>query len=143
VKRFKPIVSIYLILIENGKVLLLKRANTGYEDGNYGIPSGHLENNETIREGLQREVKEEIGIKINVDDLRLVHVMHRKEKDIRVDFFFKVRKYQGAPINNESEKCTDLRWFPLDKLPVNIIPYIKVAISKSMRKIIYSEIGWK
>ena len=69
--------------------------------------------------------------------------MHRREKDIRVDFFFKVATYKGTPVNNEPEKCDDVAWFPLDKLPTNIIPYIKVAIHKSIEKNIYSEIGRK
>ncbi len=141
-ERFKQITSIYLILIRDNKVLLLKRQNTGYEDGKYGLPAGHLEDNETIREGLKREIKEEIGIDINVDDLMLVHTMHRKEEDTRVDFFFEVSRYEGTPLNAEHEKCSDLSWFPLDNLPSNIIPYIKTAIENSLKGIIYSEVGW-
>ncbi len=140
--RFKQITSIYLILIRDNKILLLKRQNTGYEDGKYGLPAGHLEDNETIRNGLKREIKEEIGIDINVDNLKLVHTMHRKEEDTRVDFFFEVSKYEGTPLNNEPEKCSDLSWFPLNKLPSNIIPYIKTAIENSRNGIIYSEVGW-
>jgi 8-oxo-dGTP diphosphatase len=142
-KRFKLITSIYLILIRDNKILLLRRKNTGYEDGNYGLPAGHLEDNESIREGLAREIKEEIDVDIDVEDLKLVHTMHRREKDIRVDFFFEATKYSGTPINNEPEKCDDLQWFPLDNLPTNTIPYIKTAINNSLDKTIYSEVGWR
>ena len=141
-KRFKQITSIYLILVRKNKILLLRRVNTGYEDGKYGLPSGHLEKDESITDGLKREVKEEIGVDINTKDLKLVHAMHRKEKDIRVDFFFEVSKYNGIPINNEPEKCDDLKWFPQDKLPANTVPYVKTAIKNFLEKIIYSEVGW-
>ncbi len=141
-KRFKLIISVYLILIRNNKVLLLRRRNTGYEDGKYGLPSGHLEDNESITNALKREVKEEIGIDINIDDLRLAHAMHRREKDIRVDFFFTCKKYKGTPSNTEPEKCDDLNWFPVDKLPTNTVSYVRKAILSSLNKVIYSEIGW-
>lgn len=141
-ERFKLIASVYLILIKNNKILLLRRQNTGYEDGKYGLPAGHLEDNETLKEGLKREVKEEIGIDIAIDDVNLVHIMHRRGQDIRIDFFFKVGKYEGDIQNKEPEKCDDLSWFSLDALPNNIIPYIKQAIEKSQKRILYSEIGW-
>lgn len=141
-KRFKLITSIYLILIRENKILLLKRQNTGYEDGKYGLPSGHLEDNESITKGLQREIKEEVDIHIDQKNMKLTHTMHRKEKDIRVDFFFSAKEYKGIPKNAEPEKCDDLDWFPIDKLPKNTIPYIRKAIQNSLDKVLFSEIGF-
>lgn len=141
-KRFKLIASIYIFLTRRNEILLLKRKNTGYEDGKYGLPAGHLEDNEPLADGLYREVLEEIGIKIDKKSAKLVHVMHRKESDIRIDFFFIVKKYSGKPVNNEPKKCEEIKWFSLLKLPVNIIPYIKTAIQNYQKNIVYSEIGW-
>lgn len=141
--RFKLIISVYLLLIKDRKVLLLRRYNTGYEDGHYGLPSGHLEENESVTNALSREVKEEIGIKLNLKNIQLVHVMHRKEEDIRVDLFFTTKKYQGEPKNAEPKKCDDLRWAPLKNLPQNTIPYIAKAIKNYSQNILYSETGWE
>ncbi len=141
-ERFKVIASIYLLLIKNNKILLQKRANTGYEDGNYGLPAGHLENNESLKDGLIREISEEIAIKLDKKDVKLVHSMHRKEKDIRIDFFFTAKKYIGTPINNEPEKCEEIKWFYLEKLPKNTIPYIRKAIQLALDGQYFSEIGW-
>lgn len=141
-ERFKLIASVYLIFIRNNQVLLLRRANTGYEDGNYGLPAGHLEDNESITDGLRREIKEEIDLDIKPQEVTLAHVMHRKEKDIRVDFFFTAQNVEGEPKNMEPEKCDDLSWFPLDNLPPNTIGYIKEAIQNSQERKIYSERGW-
>ncbi len=120
----------------------MRRLNTGYQDGQYGLPSGHLEDNESISHGLCREVKEEIGVFIKPSDLSLVHVMHRKETDIRVDLFFVATKIKGTPVNAEPDKCDDLQWFRLDKLPKNTIGYVKQAINNYLKGKIYSEIGW-
>ena len=140
--RFKMIASVYLILIENKKILLLRRYHTGYEDGNYSLPAGHVENNESITSALRREIKEEISIDLNSKDLQLVHIMHRKEADIRVDFFFIAKNYYGKPTNTEPEKCDDLHWFSLNDLPNNTITYIKVAIDAFNKRQLYSELGW-
>lgn len=141
--RFKLIVASYLILIEDDKILLQRRQNTGYEDGNYSIPAGHLEENESVTGCLIREIKEETDLDIKAEDVDLVHTMHRRENDIRIDLFFITKKYQGKIRNAEPEKCDDLSWFPLDNLPENTVPYIKQAIESYLNKTPYSERGWE
>lgn len=75
--RFKMIASSYLLLIRDGEILLLRRKNTGYEDGNYSLPAGHVENDESLTRAASREIFEEIGIRIKPTNFTLVHVMHR------------------------------------------------------------------
>jgi len=140
--RFKMIASVYGFFIRSNKILLLRRHNTGYEDGNYGLPAGHVENNESITSATCREIEEELGVNLKPQDIKLVHVMHRKEKDIRVDLFFLIKNWKTEPKNTEPEKCDDLQWFSIDKLPTNTIPYIKRAIQNYTLKKFYSEIGW-
>lgn len=142
-ERYKIVPSSYLILIKDNKILLARRKNTGFQDGNYGLVAGHGEENETARETLCREVKEEAGISILPENLELVHVMHRKAaNDERVDFFFVTSAYEGTPKIAEPEKCDDMSWFLLDNLPENIIDYIGEAIECYKKKIFYSEFGW-
>ena len=140
--RFKMIASSYLILIQNGKILLSRRFNTGYEDGKYSLPAGHIEDDESLTQGAAREMFEEIGLKLAPQAFKLVHVMHRKHLDIRMDYFFTAEIGNQQPVNKEPEKCDDLRWFSLTKLPVNTIPYIRHAIACHQKKIFYSELGW-
>lgn len=80
-ERFKLVTAVHLILIEDKKILLQKRYNTGYEDGNYSIVAGHIDGNESVIKAMQREALEEAGIKIKEEDLEIVHVMHRKTPD--------------------------------------------------------------
>ena len=45
-------VAVYLLLIRDGQILLLRRYNTGYEDGNYGVIAGHVERDERVTTAL-------------------------------------------------------------------------------------------
>jgi len=139
-ERFKLIASVYLVLITDNKILLSRRYNTGYFDGNYSFPAGHLDGNETLKQGIVREAKEEIGIDLKPNDLELIHVMNRKiPNDERLDFFFNTKKWLGEPKIMETDKCDDLSWFELNNLPKNIIPYIKEAIDSFLNNTTYSE----
>lgn len=142
--RYKIVPSSYLILIKENQTLLARRCNTGFEDGNYGLIAGHGEESESAMQTLIREVKEESGIDIQLSDIKIAHIMHRKAaNDERVDFFFTAEKYQGEPKIMEPRKCDDLRWFPINNLPENTIDYIKQAIENYQKGIFYSEFGWK
>jgi 8-oxo-dGTP pyrophosphatase MutT (NUDIX family) len=54
-ERFKLIAAVYVLFVRDGMVLMLRRANTGYEDGNYGLVAGHVDGNETLKEAAIRE----------------------------------------------------------------------------------------
>ncbi len=144
-ERFKIIPACYLVLIKENKVLLSKRKNTGFMDGKYGLPSGHLEGDETLKQTMAREAKEEIDITLNLEDLELIHVMHRSKKESdweRIDFFMTAGKWTGEIKNAEPDKCGDLDWFSLKELPDEIIPYIKEVLLNIEKRIIYSEYGF-
>lgn len=143
-ERYKIIPSVYLILEKEKKILLSRRFETGYEDGNYGLISGHAEEKETLREALARESLEEAGIKINPLELRHILTMHRFCGDHeRMDFFFTTDKIEGEVKNMEPNKCDDLSWFSIDQLPPNTIGYIRKAIECYLNKINYCEFGWE
>ena len=148
--RFKLIPAAYLFLVKNGKTLLQRRANTGYEDGNWGVPSGHLNGDESATMAMVREVREEVGLIIDAERLKLVHLMHRRGTDggdgqdnERVDFFFELTEWTGEIINGEPDKCDALIWFPLTSLPDNTIFYVRAALEAYQSGIIYSERGWE
>lgn len=142
--RFKLIATAHLVLIKNGEILLLGRHNTGYEDGNYGVVAGHLDGNETVIQAMAREAKEEAGIDVNLEDLEVVHVMHRKYPGgERMDFFVKANAWKGEPKIMEPDKCDDLSWFKINELPDNVIPYVRHALNCIQKgKKLYSEFGW-
>ncbi len=136
-ERHKLKVAVYLLLLKGNQVLLSRRFNTGWHDGNYSLPAGHLDPNETIPQGLLREVKEEIGLIIKPENIQLVFTMHRMNQYI--DFFF-TSKYSGIePENKEPEKCDELSWHDLNNLPKNMVPSVRFAINNYLNKVTLGE----
>ena len=141
-KYFKFVSAAHLFFVKNNKILLSRRFNTGYEDGNYGVPAGHIDGGEKATNAMAREVLEETGIIIDPSYFKIVHVMHRKSAEERIDFFFEIDKWQGEPKNLEPDRCDELKWFTVNELPLNTIPYVKTAIENYKKGIYYSEFGW-
>ena len=120
------------------EILLLKRQGTGYYDGYYDLPGGHLEANEDIFDGMIREAKEEIGITIKREDMKILHIYHKYKRGM-LKFVFKVCKYEGIPINNELDKCEKIEWIDLENLPENIVPSIKIELDNIKNAVYYSK----
>ena len=143
-KKHSNIPASYLVLLQENKILLLKRFNTGYEDNKYSFIAGHVDEGETFTQAIIREAYEEAGIKLIENDLKILHVMHRKSQDSeRVDVFFTANKWDGSLDNKEPHKCSELNWFDVDNLPEDIIPYIQEVIKSIKNKTFYSEFGWQ
>ncbi len=147
-ERFKVIPEVFLLLVKDGKILLSRRFQTGYEDGKYGLPAGHGEQGETMREGTAREALEEIGISIRPDDLEFSLTQNRWCPDpgndhARIGFYFIPKAFTGTPHNAEPEKCDDLQFFPLDTLPPNTIGHIRAAIEAYRAGESYNEFNWE
>jgi 8-oxo-dGTP pyrophosphatase MutT (NUDIX family) len=143
-ERNNAIPASYLFLEKDGKFLVARRCNTGYQDGNYQVPAGHVDKGELPSEALIREAREEIGITLEPGDFELVHVSYRPKHDAtdnRVDFFFKAKKWTGEVKNMEPNKCDDLKWVTLDELPLNMAPHVLDAFECMQKGIYYKELG--
>lgn len=146
VKRFCLPVSVYLILKQNQEVLLLRRFQTGFSDGLYGVVAGCIDGNESVVDALIREAKEEAGIKIDRKDLSFPTTMHLKGGENHWEafcFFFVAENWTGEIINNEPHKCDELQFYHLDNLPSNMIPYVKEGMFAAIHQIPFIEHGWE
>lgn len=134
-----------LILIKDDKVLLLKRINTWYWDGTYHVPSGHVEFGENFTDAMIREAKEEAWITLTREQLKVVHIQHKKAEDYhheRVHVYFLATAWTGEVQNIEPNKCSDLSWFSLDDLPKNLDYSVRDVLKYIQDWVFYSEFGW-
>lgn len=144
-KKFHTVrVAVYLLLKDEDHILLMRRYNTGFMDGYYSLPAGHIEKGENPMQALIRETEEETGLILEEKDISCAHIMYRKEKtEEYVDFFFVAEKYEVKLMIMEPKKCDDMRWFSLFQLPQNLVPYVGKAIYDiANHHSFYSEFGW-
>lgn len=141
--RFKLIPAVYVILRRDDEVLLLQRQNTGYQDGKYSLIAGHLDGDELATEGIIREAKEEAGITLRHEAIKFAHVAHRlsrgKPGQERLDLFFEAWEWEGDIVNMEPEKCAELTWTPIDNLPPETLPLIRLVIGSVLKGNAFSE----
>jgi 8-oxo-dGTP pyrophosphatase MutT (NUDIX family) len=140
-ERFTLRAAAYLLLIRDNKILLSRRYNTAWRNGDYSLIAGHLDPGESIRTTMVREAQEEAGIVIIKENLHLVHVMQQYENAEYFDFYFTAEEWEGEPRNCEPEKCDDMRWFPLNDLPDNLVPNVRQALQAYKAGEFYSEYG--
>jgi 8-oxo-dGTP diphosphatase len=111
-----------IIVDDEGKVFLAKRGEKAQnERGLWEFPGGAVEFGETLRDALIREIHEEYGIAIAVDELLTVtdHILPG-EKQHWVSPSYICRIVEGTPIIQEPEKCADIGWFALDNIPESL-----------------------
>jgi len=132
--RLGLIPAVYLFLFnDKNQILLMKRQNTGYGDGKFSVPSGHLEENESFEHAIIRETEEEIGLDIN-NNVKFIKMLHRIPEK-RLDFFYKAEFWKGELYNKEPNKCELIKWFDIYNLPENIIDYVKEIILENKKGI--------
>lgn len=135
-------VCVYLVLIQEDRILLSLRENTGWGDGQWSLVAGHGEVGEPATQAMCREALEEAGITIRPQDLTVAHVMHRRSNRENMDIFMTADKWVGEIQNTEPHKCGGLVFYPWDDLPENTMDYIRVALKAIQEGQFYSEYGF-
>lgn len=141
--REKFLSSIYIIIKnEDNKILLQRRQGTKFCSGYLALPAGHLDVGENVYDALIREAKEELDIDISINDIVDTFVVNRRNKTLSpyFDFYFEIAKYKGDIKINEPNKCSELIWASLDKLPSDMIDFEKEAINNNLKGIKFSVI---
>jgi mutator protein MutT len=139
-QRFRAIVDVHVLLVRGEEVLLGRRARTGYADGLWHLPSGHLEAGESVAQAAVREAREEVGVVIEPGNLAFAHVMHRAPE--RVGVFFVATRWDGEPYNAEPDKCSEVAWWRLDALPGDIVGYPAAAIAHVRERVPFALYEW-
>ena len=113
------------IIIRNGCLLLIR--NRGEEGDWHTLPGGGQNHGETLREALQRECQEEIGVRVQVGELRFVreyigrnHEFAEQDAEThQVEFMFECWiDASSTPANGKTPDAqqTGVAWIPLSEL---------------------------
>ena len=138
--NLRPHVASFVLFMKDDEVLLQLRKNIRF-DGQYGVPSGHLDEGESVTDCAIREIKEEVGIDLKKEDLEFANVSHCNEynKDY-IQFFFVCKNWEGEFENTEPDKCSEMKFFPINNLPDNMVSFVRSGIESILKKEVFSEL---
>ena len=130
-----------IIVKSNNKVLLCKRNNYGSLPGEWSIPGGKLEDNETPIDGAAREFHEETNLNVN-SPLNLCGMIRRYTRDgknvkgLMYTFLMEVDEEMTPDLENayDGSEHTECGYFSYDELPKPIGEQLKELIKGVLRK---------
>ncbi len=139
-ERLLARVSVYILMVKDDQLLLLRRNIPGFADQLFSLPAGHVEAGESIKSAAIREAHEETGAVINPDDLQFVHVVYHHSDHVYVDFYWLCTTWTGQIENKEPEKCSELAFYQLADLPgEQIAPNVLSALEIMSQGDVFSE----
>lgn len=124
--------SVNILIVNEDKILLSRRANTNWMDGHLCIPGGHVEKGETPVIAMLREIEEELGVSVNPDDLEFLCVAARNSNVEYVAYEFILRNKNYIFKNMEPEKCSELVWVDINNPPDDTIEHFRMIIEQSL-----------
>jgi 8-oxo-dGTP pyrophosphatase MutT (NUDIX family) len=143
--RFVSVIDVHVILRRVGRVLLLRRAGDVYASGQLCLPSGHVEQGESICRAAVRETLEETGIILDHAALHHVLSIHQRNPgtaDTRIGFAFTASGWAGEPVNAEPHKHSELMWADPAVLPADTAEYTAAVITAVERGLTFTLNGW-
>jgi ADP-ribose pyrophosphatase len=114
----RPIVGAGALILRDGKLLLVKRgAQPGF--GKWSVPGGLVELGENVQDAMVREVKEEVGLDVEVVKLTDVADTITLDGDGRVQYHFVVVNFVARIVGGELKTASDIleaKWVPVDEV---------------------------
>ena len=122
-------IGVAVIWNQEGKILIDKRRQGGLLGGLWEFPGGKLEAGETLEACIKREIMEELGIVIEVED-RLITIDHTY-----AHFRVTLNVYHCRHISGEPQliECDEIRWVTLDEIDQFPFPKANEQIIAALR----------
>ena len=111
------------------KILLMKRGeDSKNEVGYWSKPGGAVEFGETAIKSMEREMKEELNIEVNIWGYlpHTDHIINENEHWLSPNLIGTISK--GEPEIMEPQKCSEIGWFKLTELPEKVTQTTKEPV---------------
>ncbi|MGC1450133.1 MAG: NUDIX hydrolase [Candidatus Sulfotelmatobacter sp.] len=133
-----PLVGVGAIIIEDSRVLLVKRARPPLQD-HWSIPGGVLEVGELVRQAAIREAREETGLTVEPGELLGVYDRVLRNREQRVQYHYVLIDFLCRRLGGELQAADDaaeVRWFTREELPaLNLAKDTQDVIRKGFDKL--------
>lgn len=125
--------AIALLKNDKDEILMMLR-NREPAKGCWAIPGGKVELYERLEDTIKREMKEELGVEIEVTKfLCNVQDINQEEEQHWIMPVYEAKVIEGIVVNKEPDKHLDLQWFSMNNIPENISFMTKMVINEITR----------
>lgn len=131
---------------EGISILLIKRKIAPFQ-GSWALPGGLVNNNETLENAIERELKEETGVDLNyLEQLYTFSKIARDPRNRVISVaYYGLIKPEAFQLKASTD-AIDAQWFTIKKLPELAFDHqhiIDVAIKRLRGKITYEPVGFE
>jgi len=136
-KHTRPAVGVATVVVKDGLIAIGRDTRKGKNI--YGVPGGHWESGETLKECAIREVREESGLEVNHVQLISVYDFYRPDKQKSyVTIGMKADYVSGEFKNLDEEGRLDWQWYkPEEALRLNLFPADKILIERYLSGVVF------
>jgi 8-oxo-dGTP diphosphatase len=142
--ELRPLVGVGVLIIENDRLLLVKRRGS-HGEGTFGSLGGHVEFGESPEAALCREAREELGIELG--HIRFLAcnslVMYGRHY---LDLGFQAEIAAGTPQIQPAEvhKMESIGWYDLNDLPQPLFPPLELYLEalRTGQSYFHRELPW-
>lgn len=99
------------VIIENGKILLIKSNRKGV----WGFPKGHVENGETEKQTALREVKEETNLDVEITSDKRYTQKYMVYKDTEKEVVYFIAKLINGDEKPQLEEIEEIKWMTYEE----------------------------
>jgi ADP-ribose pyrophosphatase len=130
-----PRIGVGAVIIDSENNILLQLRNKPPEAGYWSIPGGKVEFMEKLEDAIARELKEELGINVRIEDMLCVtnHIVPADNAHWVAPTFL-VQIIGGKVKNLEPDAIRQVQFFPLSNLPDNLTITTCSAIEAYFKK---------
>lgn len=130
--------AVFVILERDNHIFMLRRKDTGWNDGRLTLPSGHVDKGEGVRSAATREVKEEAGVTVKEGDLTFVHAHYCF--DTYTNYYFRANVWEGEPILNEPHLASEAVWVSKNNIPKDTIFHVRHMFAEIEKNNYFSDV---
>jgi len=107
-----PVQVTAALIRRDGRYLITLRPEGSHLSGHWEFPGGKLDPGETLEECVVREVEEETGLRIRVEEKAAEVVHHYPEMSVHLHFF------NCRPVEGKAEPigCAEVAWVDREEL---------------------------
>jgi 8-oxo-dGTP diphosphatase len=129
----EPHASACVAVLRDGEVLLARRA-VEPRAGQYVLPGGFVDFDETPYEAARRELREETGLDVTELDLLEVHTIRYRENEASLSIVFHARAWQGElKAGDDAEALT---WKPVDFVETEEFAWHIPGLAEKLRALV-------